>query len=126
MKNFFFGFFGFFLALVIYSIARSQYSDYRSRAQVYNWVVFATEIQKDVENEITKNDFNINATDFSLIKHPSVMGADFFVNSYGQIIVRGKKYGQLVLLFPGVNKNQRKIEWKCIGGPAADMPKQCK
>lgn len=131
LKFYFYGGMGFFVAFLCYALTVPQYTDYTTRAEVTGWLIALQPIKEDVRKRIAENHFEAAGIDFSdIVKNLNELhlagSPHFEINEYGQMMVRGKKNGQLLVLTPYINKNTGEITWECTGGRSFDMPTPCR
>jgi hypothetical protein len=127
-KAVFYGATGAFLVLVAAALVYPEYEDFRSRAIASEVLLQARSIQDEVEVVAGKQG-TLAGAGASIHVTPMKLGnrviAEGEVLSGGEIVLRGKPYGQVIVLIPAMS-GDRKITWRCIAGSTNDVTQTCR
>ena len=110
------GFFGALIVLVLVALIYPQYSDYRATAETSGWLNQLDKTKRSIEENIENNKtvigsgINVQPPKFEEPSPPTYVK----VMDNGNILVKGGREGQLIVLVPTLNAS--KVEWACVGG----------
>lgn len=127
MRCFFIGFFGFFIAALIVTVAATTYGDYMARASLSKTMTSITPLRNKIAENIIKQGVITNSglsLNPPIDKHSFPMTDYLNVTTDGSIIFRSSKYGQIIVLEPSLHIDT--IIWKCVGSkPEKNIPPNC-
>ena len=124
MKCFIKGIVGAFVLLLAAAVIIPQYSDYRSRLETSEWILNIGATKLAVAGNANRLRSLTNSG--IGVKVPGQMRSDpaITIMANGVILIRGKKFGQLLVIIPELSDN--KVSWTCVGGSAKDVPPLCR
>ena len=128
MRCFFIGFFGFFIAAIVTTVALASHADYRARASLSKTMASIIPLRNDIEENIFKQGAITNA---GASLNPPIDKRSFPTTDYldvttdGTIIFRSLAHGQIIVLEPSFRAGA--VAWKCVGSkPEKNMQPDCR
>ena len=122
LGSFTWGAFGAIAVLLAVAIVAPLYTDYRSRAEASDMLVIAEPLQRAVEAHAAAS-HTLQGSGAGVKMAPAFFYATVLWD--GTIVLRNpNSFGQVIVLQPTLKAGS--VTWQCAGGPARDVPPQCR